>query len=162
MSFYKNKILQNFKDLFLKKEDCDVIIRVKKHEFPAHKVIPKARPDVFATALRNDMKEQDTECLDIENCEPSVFYDFLCFLYSEDENSISAKNVIDLFSIAEKYDVPDLKEKCIEFMKENLTIETFCDTIAMAFQYSQTNLINVSTKFFVENAPRIIQTDKWQ
>lgn len=63
------------------------------------------------------MKMQDTCWLDIEDCDPSVFYDFLYLLYSENENSILQRNVIDLFTIAEKYDVPDLKERFIEFIK---------------------------------------------
>lgn len=158
----KNKILQDFKSLFLKQENCDVILKVKGQEFPAHKAILIARSPVFASMFRNDMKEKETGILDIEDGDPSTFSDFLCFFYCIEADNLSEKNVFSLFTAADKYDVPDLRAKCIEFMKKMLSIDTFCEVITLALQHNETELINFSTKFFLKNAPEIVRTVKWQ
>lgn len=158
----KSKILQDFKSLFLKQENCDVVLRVKGQEFPAHKAILIARSPVFASMFRYDMKEKQTGIVDIEDCDPSSFSDFLCFLYCEEVNNLSEENVYSLFTAADKYGVPDLKEKCTEFMKEYLSIDTFCEIITLALQHSETELINFANDFFVKNAPKIVRTVKWQ
>lgn len=158
----KNKALQDFRELFFKQEDCDITFIVKEQKFPAHKLILKARSPVFAAALRNNMKERETGIYNVEDCEPAHFLDFLHFLYCGEEKIITAENVFNLFTIADKYDVLDLRTKCMEFMKYNLSIDTFCDTIALALQHSENELIKLSTDFFAKNLQKIIVTVKWR
>ena len=162
MLSHKNKILKDFQLMFENQEDCDVVIRVKEKEFPAHKNILKVRSLVFASMLRHDMKEKQTGIIDIQDCEPSVFSDFLRFLYYKEISSLSEENVFDLFTLSDKYDVPDLRERCMEFMKANLSVETFCDTITLALTHTETELIQLCTELFIGNAEKIIETVKWQ
>ena len=158
----ENKVLNDFKDFFLKKEDCDVLLKVQGHKFEAHKIILKARSPVLASTFRNDMKEKATGVVDIEDCDPSSFSDFLCFLYCGDKKIISKSNAFNLFVTADKYDVQDLRAQCLIFMKENLCIDTFCDTMTLALRHSESELVKLTTDFFVENATEIIKTVKWQ
>lgn len=158
----KSKILQDFKELFLKQENCDVVFRVKGQEFPAHKAILSARSPVFASAFRNEMKEKATGIVDIVDYDPSSFSDFLHFIYCDDVESLSEGNVFSLFSAADKYDVPDLRTKCMEFMKQNLSVDTFCETITLAVQHTEMELVNLTTDFFIKNAEKIIRTVQWQ
>lgn len=159
---HESKVLHDFKELFLKKEDCDVIIKVKGQEFPAHRAILRARSPVFASTYRYDTKEKETGIIDIEDCEPFSFSDFLCFLYCGDMDIVSVENVFSLFTAADKYDVEDLRAKCVAFMKENLSVETFCDTITLALQHSETELVTLATNFFNKHALKIAKTIKWQ
>lgn len=158
----ENKLLFDLKDLFLNKEDCDVVLKVKGEEFLAHKNILKARSSVFKSTFCTDMKEKATGVVEIEDCDPSCFSNFLCFLYCGDEEMISKENVFSLFTVSDKYDVQDLREKCLTLMKENLSVDTFCDTITLALRHSETDLIKLSSKFFTKKAPKIIVTAKWQ
>lgn len=98
----------------------------------------------------------------IEDCDPSSFSDFLCFIYCADASGLSQENVYSLFKTADKYDVSDLKEKCVEFMKENLSVDTFCETTTLAVQHNEIELINFTTNFFLKNGPKIVSTDEWQ
>lgn len=159
---HENKVLDDLKELFLNQKDCDVTLRVKDQAFRAHRIILAARSPVFESTFRNEMKENMTDTIDIEDCDPSCFPDFLCFLYSGDVGAISKTNVFSLFTIADKYDVQDLKFKCVEFMKENMSVDTFCDTIALAHQHSETELVNFATDFFLRNAQKVVATAKWQ
>ena len=107
------------------------------------------------------MKEKATGIVDIEDCDPLIFSSFLCFLYCEDVDSLSQENVFGLFTAADKYDVQDLRTICMKFMKENLCVDTFCETITLALQHCETELISLATDFFVKNADKIIVTAKW-
>lgn len=159
---HDNKILNDLKELFLKKEDCDVIIKVKGSEFPAHKLILRARSPVFASTFRNNMKEKSTGIIEIDDCNPDSFSNFLSFLYSGDIDNLSVENVFSLFTTSDKYDVQDLKTKCLEFMRENLSVDTICDTIRLAVLHSETELIELSTNFFAKHLEEILVTVKWQ
>lgn len=139
-----------------------MVIKVKGQEFPAHKTILKARSSVLASTFSTDMKEKATGILEIDDCDPSSFSDFLCFLYCGDVGVISEENVFSLFTVADKYDVQDLRAKCMKFVYEHISIDTFCDTIALALRHSETELIKLATDFFTKNAPKIIVTVKWQ
>lgn len=47
-------------------------------------------------------------------------------------------------------------------MKKNLSIDSFCGTIALALKHSEKQLIELTTDFFKQNFPKIILTVKWQ
>lgn len=148
--------------MFLNKDHCDVVFRVKGHEFPAHKAILSARSPVFASAFRSDMKEKATGIVDIVDYDPSSFSDFLYFLYCDNVDSLSEGNVFSLFSAADKYDVPDLRTSCMEFVKQNLSVGTFCETIILALRHTELELIHLATDFFIKNAEKITKTVQWQ
>lgn len=156
------KTLQDFKDLYLNQVDCDVIIKVKGHEFPAHRNILKARSPVFASTMGHDMKEKDACIIDVEDCDPSSFSDFLCFLYCGNLENFSMENVLSLFATADKYDVQDLRMECLELMGNNLSVDTFCDIITLAFKHSEKELIEKATDFYKKKLREIIVTVKWQ
>lgn len=100
--------------------------------------------------------------MEIDDIDPSSFSDFLCFLYCGDVGVISRENVCNLFTAADKYEVLDLRVKCVQFMKENISNDTFCDIVTLALRHSETELIKFATDYFTENALEIIVTDKWQ
>lgn len=156
------KLIQDFKELFLKQEDCDVVLKVKGLEFLAHKTILRARSTVFASTFRNEMKEKATGVVDIEDCDPSSFSDFLCFLYCGSVENLSTENVFSLFIASDKYDVQDLRSQCVTFMEKNLSIDNFCDTITLALKHSERDLIKLAVDFFGKNLQKIILTVKWQ
>lgn len=112
--------------------------------------------------FESDMNEMEANIVDIEDCDPSSFSDFLCFIYCADASGLSQENVYSLFKTADMYDVSDLKEKCVEFMKVNLSVDTFCETTALAIRHNETKLINFTTDFFLKNGPEIVSSDKWQ
>lgn len=75
---------------------------------------------------------------------------------------ISQENVFSLFNSANKYETVDLRAKCTEYMKKNLSVDTFCDTIILALRHSETDLLKLATDYFIKNASKIIITPQWQ
>lgn len=138
-----------------------MIVKVKGREFLAHRNILKARSPVFASVFQDNIMENATGTVEIDDCDSSSFSDFLCFLYCGEIGMISQENVFSLFTAADKYEVLDLRAKCVEFMKNNLSINTFCDTIMLALRYSETDLFNLTTDYFAKNAQKIVVTPEW-
>ena len=110
---------------------------MKGQEFPAHKLILKARSPVFASMFRSDANEKRSNVVDIDDCDPSIFSDFLYFLYGgsieyhsrdNDENLSKACN---LFTLADKYNVGELRSQCWEFMINNLSPENFSEIMSL-------------------------------
>lgn len=108
------------------------------------------------------MKERATGIVEIEDCDPSSFSDFLCFLYCGNVENLSTENVFSLFTVADKYDIQDLRSECMHFMKNNLSISTFCDTITFALEYCEMELLKLSIDFFSKHIHVVIKTVEWQ
>lgn len=134
-----NKILEDFKQLFLNQQSCDVILRVQGQEFQAHKLILRARSPVFASLFQND---KATAVVDIEDCNPSIFSDFLRFIYCQELDRLSEENVSSLLAAADKFGVSDLRTKCLEFMKEKFNVHILDDTAAP--RHSETESIQLA------------------
>lgn len=76
--------------------------------------------------------------------------------------NLSSHNACELYYVADKYDVPDLKEKCISFLKKSLTVETICDVICLATKHNETKLLEHAILFFAKYMEEILVTVKWQ
>lgn len=108
------------------------------------------------------MKENETGVIDIEDCDPSVFSDFLGFLYSNDMNNLSGENAFGLFTMADKYNCPELRTKCLRFIKESLSAENFCKALAIALLHNEPGMLPMVTDFFIKNAKNILESVEWQ
>lgn len=162
MAFSCIKAITDFKEWFQKKEDCDVILKVKGHDFPAHKTILRARSVVFDSIFRNDTKDKEVSILNIEDCDPSSFSDFLCFLYCGILDNLTTENVFGLFHTAYKYDVQDLRLWCLKFIKKNLSLKSFYNTVTLALQHCDEQLLQLSINFLAKNLQQVTMTDEWQ
>ena len=87
----------------------DIEFLVGDQKFPAHKVIVATRSPVFAAMFQNDMREARTNQVKIEDMEPTVFREFLYFLYTGQLNSVCLN---ELHQAADKYQVETLKRLC--------------------------------------------------
>lgn len=117
---------------------------------------------MFASIFQHDIVENASSAVEIDDCDPTSFTDFLCFLYCGEVGMISKENGFSIFNAADKYGVLDLRAKCLEFMRNNLSVSTFCDTIILALRHSETDLLKLTTDYFTKNAAKIIITPEWQ
>lgn len=96
--------------------DCDGEV-VK---LPAHKCILAASSPVFNAMFNGDLKEKGD--VEIKDASPAVFEEFLHFFYGK-PMKLSMKNVAEMLKLVDKYDVGDCLPICIDFLKENLTVD---------------------------------------
>ncbi|XP_046444546.1 TD and POZ domain-containing protein 2-like [Daphnia pulex] len=89
--------------------------------FPAHKGIVAARSSVFAAMFKADMVESRTQKVVIEDIEPSIFEEFLYFLYTGQLKRSAAD--IKLLMAADKYNVETLKSLCLTATAKDMDAE---------------------------------------
>lgn len=148
--------------LFLSEQDSDAILNVGDRKFAVHRAILSARSPVFGAMFSHNMVESTTGEVDITGFEPDVFQDFLLYLYSARVKKLSEENVVGLYFAADKYNTQDLKEKCVQFMRDNLTVTIFCRVVSLALQHDESDLLEVAMQFFINNLKEIILTVEWQ
>lgn len=135
---------------------------MKGQEFKAHRTVLAARSPVFMAMMQHDTKEKATGIVPIEDIDPSVFTEFLNFLYAGELEDLNSDNALNLYVAADKYEVEELKIICLKYMLQNITVSNFCDIITVSLQYVERKLTDAATEFFVENSLEIVKTRKWQ
>lgn len=136
-------------------------MKVKDREFNVHKAILTARSSVFDGMFSHDLSEANSGIVPIEDCDPDVFEQFLFFLYTGRPQHLSTDNACDLYYVADKYDIAELKEEIVSFLKKSLSIETICDVICLSTKCNETELLDLAINFFARNMEEIIVTVKW-
>lgn len=155
-------LCQNFKTLLLNSHDHDVVLKVKDREFRAHQNVLRVRSPVFESMLNHDMKERNSGVIDIPDCEPAAFEQFLLYLYSAKVQTLDADNMLSLYYVADKYYADHLKQECREFIKESVSSRNVTDVIDVALNHGDADLLHCATEYFVKEVNAILPTVEWQ
>lgn len=155
-------MLDDFQKLLYNEDDTDVTIKVKEREFKAHRCILSARTPVFAAMFKQNMSERNTGIIPIDDCEPNIFQEFLHYVYTGSVKMFCHENVFDLYKLSDKYQVEELKEECLEYLKKILSVDTFCDVITLSLKHDEKELLRMATELFCTQMKDIIISVKWQ
>uniref|UniRef100_A0A146MBM3 BTB and MATH domain-containing protein 43 n=1 Tax=Lygus hesperus TaxID=30085 RepID=A0A146MBM3_LYGHE len=146
----------------LKLTDFDLTMNVKGHEFKVHKVVLSAQSEVFAAMFRHDMKESSSNVVTIDDCDPTVFTEFLRFLYSKQVGKLSWTKYGELYRCADKYSVPKLKAVCSRAIRNELSIGNAADILLFAETNALTSLRTDALKFIARLPKKVAATTGWQ
>ena len=135
---------------------------MKDKEFRVHRSVLIARSTVFESMFEHDMKEKKTGVINIDDCDPDSFGDFLQYLYTGKAENVSPRSALHLYCTAHKYDVKELKSFCVAYLMRNLTVENICDVVTLAEQYDEEELHSAAQVFFSKNVGRVLSTVKWE
>lgn len=155
-------LCQDFKKLLLNGRNHDLVLKVKGEELRAHQDILRVRSPVLESMLDHDMIEKTRGVVEIPDCDPAAFRQFLLYLYSGEVEALDADNMLSVYYIADKYDMGHLKEVCREFAKRSLTYASVSDVIQLALTHSDTLLLEHATEFFVKEMRFVLPTVEWQ
>lgn len=99
--------------------------------------------------------------IDIPDCDPESFDEFLQFLYCGKLEDITFRSAFYLFCTSHKYGVQELKTFCIEYMERCLEEDNVCDVAELADMYEEETLLDAAQNFFNKNASNVLDTDDW-
>jgi kelch-like protein 2/3 len=117
---------------------CDIKIQTNDGViFNAHKTILVARSPVCLKMLTIKMEEAATNTVKVEDFDSTTMRKLLRFIYCGEVKDLK-ENAKDLIYAAEKYEVNQLKEICIEELAKNVTEENVVESLAIADQVSGT------------------------
>ncbi|KAH7862218.1 hypothetical protein Vadar_001569 [Vaccinium darrowii] len=163
---------QHFGKLLESGKGTDVNFEVNGEIFNAHKVVLAARSPVFRAQLFGPMKDNNTQCIKVEDMEAPVFKALLHFIYwdalpnMEELTGSSLKWAFTLMSqhllaAADRYGLERLRLLCEANLSEDVAINTVATTLALAEQHRCSHLKSVCLKFVAmpENLRAVMQTD---
>lgn len=121
------------RNLYESMDNSDLIIKSSnKEEFRAHKIIVCARSEVLGRMFKNQMKENLTGILEI-NDRSEVVKELIRFIYcGADETPKIIQCDIDLYSAAERYELEDLKKSCLTSIYMRLEVENALEIAGFA------------------------------
>ena len=125
-----------------------------KQTIPAHKYVLAISP-VFFTMFHGSLAEQE-ETVDITDCDPDVFLQFLRYLYSDDAIFQDVHNAIQVWHLADKYDLPSLARECVNFVEAAMKPLNAFRVIPYARRFNHEGLENVCWEIIDYNTQEII------
>lgn len=150
------------KDIYLKAKGTDVVLNVEGQKIKAHRMILESRSTVFEAMFSHDMRENQTGEVDIEDTDRVPFESVLFYMYTGDIGKLTPQNALDIYAVADKYYIKDVKEMCTTFIERNLSPEWVCDVIKFASLFQEQEIARQARKYFQENAAKILESDQWQ
>lgn len=166
---------QHFGQLLECGKGTDVKFEVNGENFSAHKLVLAARSPVFRAQLFGPMKDDDTQCIRVEDMEAPVFKALLHFIYwdslpdMEELTGLNSKGASTLMAqhllaAADRYGLDRLRLICEANLCEDVAINTVATTLALAEQHHCFQLKSVCLKFVAmpENLRAVMQTDGFE
>ncbi|XP_039265805.2 uncharacterized protein LOC120341379 [Styela clava] len=126
----------------------------------AHRVIVSCRCDWFRRALLSGMKEDIKREINIYECNPDLFEDFLRYLYTGrlDCNNISVDTLADMIALSDQYEVDSLKSVCEGALKPLITNENVLELLSIGEQFNASSLRECCMHHILLN-PNILESE---
>ncbi|XP_043479770.1 speckle-type POZ protein B-like [Leptopilina heterotoma] len=156
-----NDPMENMKSLLGNENFKDVRFKVEDKEFTAHKAILAIRSPVFAAMFNSKMSEELTSIVQIKDIKPTIFQQMLNFIYNVEIKDLD-EVALDLFCVAEKYQLEELKTNCINSLCKNLSAKTVFDTLEMADLYSLPEVRSECLKLLITEWNVISETKEFK
>ncbi|XP_056374827.1 kelch-like protein 40 [Hyla sarda] len=119
---YQQTLLQDgLKDMLDNNKFIDCILRIKGKEFPCHRLVLAACSPYFRAMFLSDLEESRKKEIDLEDVDPDVMGKILHYIYTS-EIEITEKNVQDIFSVANMFQIPSIFTVCVSFLQKKLCL----------------------------------------
>lgn len=126
----------------------------------AHRVIVSCRCDWFRRALLSGMKEDIKREINIYECNPDLFKDFLRYLYTGrlNCNQLSLDTLADLIALSDQYEVDSLKSVCEGALKPQISNENVLELLSIGEQFNASSLRECCMDHVLQN-PKILESE---
>ncbi|GFU01509.1 TD and POZ domain-containing protein 4 [Nephila pilipes] len=152
---------KDFRALCNNETYSDLVLKIGDDNLFVHKCILSSRSCVFANMFKHNMKENLTNCLEINDSDPVVIKTMINYMYCGEIEGLNPEIATQLYPVAEKYDMQDLKKECVDFIVSHLTIENVCDVLLLGNLHTDPELTHAAKNFIYMNAYKVQKTEKW-
>lgn len=122
---------------------------------PAHKYVLAISSPVFFAMFYGGLAEQG-DTIDITDCHPNIFLQLLRYLYCDNTNFRDVNNAIEVWHLADKYDLPWLAKECLNFVEAAMDSLNAFQVISFARRFNHEGLENVCWEIIDYNAQEIV------
>ena len=149
---FNNTLLSDIKFAFPNADSNSMI--------PAHKYVLATSSPVFFTMFYGDLAET-SDTINITDCDSDVFLRFLRFIYCEEANFEDMMCAIDVWHLADKYDVPSLAKECLEYLDGNMDPVDAFDLLTYARRFNNEFLEQTCWEVIDYNAEAIVADESF-
>ncbi|XP_078593670.1 BTB/POZ domain-containing protein 17-like isoform X1 [Branchiostoma floridae x Branchiostoma japonicum] len=154
-------------NLLVTSQFSDITLKVGNRVFQVHKLFLVNASDVFRVMLTHDnwveAQQKVIELKEDPKCE-AVFAEFLHYMYSG-QIYMNMETVLPILVLADKYNVTNLKDLCVNFMTQHLAADSNSTHAVSWFQqahmFHHKNLEEKCHKFIVWNMETVIKSPDW-
>lgn len=157
-SLNNKQILENIRKSFNNKENYDLKIKVCGEYIYCHKFYLKIQCQHFNTMF-NEMWDKDGKNeIQLNGYSYKVYYAFIEFLYKNEVN-VDADDALDLLDLANSYFENELKQRCVEIIKESVSVENVASIFSAAVKFNADELRNFCVQFAHNKMKTILNTE---
>ena len=147
--------------LFEESAYTDVTIKCGGEEFKAHKAVLASQSPVFKTMFEVDMKEKDSNIIEISDIDATVMSDLMAYFYKGKPLHLNTL-AKDLLNAANKYELPRLFAMCENELTEDLKAENLVETLVWADLHNAKTMKQKCARYYQQNASRVRATSGWK
>jgi hypothetical protein len=164
-----NRLLENISKSFNDKKYSDLKFKIEDKHIYVHKYILKINSKYFESKLKENSRaiRETIESRKIENeieikeYSYDVYYAFLKYLYT-DCIDIEDEKAMDLLILTEDYKEEELKQKCLEIIKNSITIENVCSLYCFCIRENINDLKDFCFEIAFNNLKEVKKTKAFQ
>lgn len=150
---------EDFLKLLEAGNNSDVTFFVDGEKIKAHKTVLLARSAYFTTMFNSDMRETASGEIEVPDVDPDAFRGLLEYLYGGVRPKSMDKIAMNLFVIADKYGLMNLRDICESSIISNLGAGTVVDALVLADKYDREELLSRAKVVFKANL-NLVQRSK--
>ncbi|XP_043284859.1 RCC1 and BTB domain-containing protein 1-like isoform X3 [Venturia canescens] len=128
-------ILDCLKQAFDDPSSSDLIIQVQGKPIHVHKAVLKIRCQYFRSMFQEHWTENNQSLIQHDDFSYEVYKSFLRYLYT-DEVDLPAENALELLYLANAYFEPQLKRRCVQIIKQSITVLNVAFLYSTAIEYN--------------------------
>ncbi|XP_072019032.1 BTB/POZ domain-containing protein 19-like [Amphiura filiformis] len=153
---------KNMKRLVNQREFSDIkfIVGEGRRNIYAHRCILASRCEVFRAMFADQNNEKDIPFV-MSETDPEVFVLLLEFIYTNCV-TLHGKTAVDVLASAIEYGLDELRRLCIQYLVENLSMNTACEAIQAAVTYGQDDLKQKTLAFIEKHTKDVFKTRGFQ
>ncbi|GBM11958.1 Speckle-type POZ protein B [Araneus ventricosus] len=159
---FSHTLNDNLKSLYDKQFLCDVKLKTNTGIFPAHKIILSASSSVFNAMFSSDMKEKDSDFVNIDDLSDDAVRRMLLYIYTARMEDVTWESASNLYVAADKYAILSLKDICSSYLKDNLSPGNACEVLLLADFHADDDLKSGVQNYILKHDTDIINSDEWK
>ena len=158
------QVSEHLGKIFTDKDLSDVEIECDGKVFNCHELILSARSDVFRAMFQNDMTENRSKKVDIQNVDPEVVSEMLNFIYTGVTNEDFLKepeNAGELLGAANRYQLGLLKDICEDRLCSALKVGNSIEYLILGDLYQASKLRRMALRMVASNMASLVATEEY-
>jgi len=135
----------------------DIVFKVQGTEIKAHKGFLAIRCPYFHRVFTSGMIEAKSKEIEITDITPATFNILLEWIYCDQVKKMDDQIAQELFAVADKFSLPELKKLAEKCLIDHLTVENVVERAELADIFEASNLEKATVRFIVTHIDAIFE-----